>query len=1158
MPLTVNTYMLHTEVKNMKKIKINMMKKARCVSLQPLIILAVVLLLLVSSMASVPADHSSDDFSTTTDLVQESRYILTVNIEGNGMVVPPSGSSFKPGRSVQVKATASQGWKFKCWGGALLGMQNPATITMDSHKSITAIFEQFFTVVVLPDTQVYSESYPEIFTNQTKWIVENKDELNIVFVVHGGDIVETAYNVSQWDNANYSMSFLEDPIITWLTDGIPYTIIPGNHDDWGQDLYNEYFGVSRFDGREYYKGNFPEGSNKNNYAYFSAGGMDFVVIGLNVWPDADELAWADGVLKENTDRRAIVVTHSLLNKYGVRFLDTIPEPAYDTQIIYESLKNNPNLFMMLCAHKPGEARRMDIYNGHTIYSLLADYQSRPYGGNGSLRLMEFCPSSNKINVKTYSVESGQFESDSDSKFTLTYDMGIDPYIQNVTQSSIVIMWESKSPTTSKIRYRLQGSSSWTELSDASLVEIHEMTITGLMLWKTYDYQVSKDGSWYWTPVKTFRTAPSADNPFRIVVYGDSRTNIEEHEAVVDAIITHNPDIVLHTGDLVGEGRNYTHWEPQFFSPAEEMIVDTPLFPIIGNHEYYGSGPMHYYDLFSLPGNEQWYALTYGSVRIIGLDTNDDENGICRFLPGSDQRNWLIDELKSPEYKAATWKFVFFHHPPYTSGTGHGPDMNVQEYLVPLFEYYGVDMVFNGHVHNYERSLMNGIYYIVSGGGGADLSGFIPNPHPESQVRKMLHHHITLDISPTSGVTFTVWANDGTAFDTLSLPGSTGLLAHTDDGIYKIHGNSQLCRTYWKNDQWNRQIIPHGDVDLIHGSLISGFDDEPNKSIYGVNEYGQVFTTWKNDGGVIKFAIIPGIQDVVPSSLVLGTGMWDGDYKAPGVYGVTTDGNIINFYWRAEEWISRTIPDGKAVPGSLICGDAIYGVDFQGRVCRVMQRKGVLEYCTILSEFDDVIPGSLCRGTGMDDGERSSPGFYGVITSGHVVHYRFLLETSKGSIQEDRWDRRIVPGADSKAVSGSLVPGKTAIFGVSPLGCVCQITQLENGDLTYRHILENYKDVAPGSLCMGDHNYPSDVPGLFGVNTDGIFVNYLENKGSWDRRMPVWGGDVLAGSLVRGHKMYGVDPCGRIVATWHENGDLKYARIKIVNEEQIIEEISIGE
>ena len=280
-----------------------------------------------------------------------------------------------------------------------------------------------FAIVVLPDTQNYSDDNPDTyFRAQTQWIVENKDTLNIVYVAHEGDIVNSATTETQWQNADAAMSLLEDPIETGLADGIPYGVVPGNHDS-PTVYYNQYFGIDRFTGRTYYGGSY-DSDNNDNYTLFSAGGMDFIVINLdyNSGPSSAVLSWADGLLQTYSDRRAIVVSHSMLNTNGTW---TTAGTA-----IYNALEGNENLFLMLCGHMHGEAMRTETAtNGNTVYVLLADYQDAPNGGNGWLRIMEFSPANDEITVKTYSPTLPAFGEDvsmgddtTSDVFVLSYDM----------------------------------------------------------------------------------------------------------------------------------------------------------------------------------------------------------------------------------------------------------------------------------------------------------------------------------------------------------------------------------------------------------------------------------------------------------------------------------------------------------------------------------------------------------------------------------------------------------------------------------------------------------------------------------------------------------------------------------------------------------------
>jgi cysteine-rich repeat protein len=294
-----------------------------------------------------------------------------------------------------------------------------------------------FSLIALPDTQFYSSSLnggtPAIFNAQTQWIVDQRASRNIAYVAQLGDCVQNGNNGGndvEWQVADAAISLLEDPITTQLAQGMPYGIAVGNHDQSpigdpegtppgnSTASYNNYFGISRFLGRSYYGGHYGT-SNDNHYDLFSAGGMDFIVIVLeyDTSPDAAVLSWANALLQSYPERRAIVVSHWIVNTGNPATFGA------QGQAIYDALKSNPNLFMMLSGHVCSEGRRQDTFNGHTVDSMLSDYQCDPAGGNGWLRILTFRPAQNQIVVETYSPSLGQFRAGDSSSFTLNYDMG---------------------------------------------------------------------------------------------------------------------------------------------------------------------------------------------------------------------------------------------------------------------------------------------------------------------------------------------------------------------------------------------------------------------------------------------------------------------------------------------------------------------------------------------------------------------------------------------------------------------------------------------------------------------------------------------------------------------------------------------------------------
>jgi hypothetical protein len=297
-----------------------------------------------------------------------------------------------------------------------------------------------FTVVVLPDTQKYAESRPEIFDAQVQWIVDSREARDIVFATQLGDCVQNPELQLEWDRADASLSLLEDPVSTGLADGVPFGIAPGNHDvemDLARSgsaagsesattsLYNQFFGRSRFDGREYYggrydfddPGQYPE-NNDNHFELFSGGDTDFLVLHLE-WDMSDSaerrevLDWAERVVMAHPERLAIVVAHFILTE----------DSSFSDQgaAIYEQLKDNRNVVLMLSGHDPEAARRSDVFEGHVITSLLSNYQFRADGGGGYLRIMTFSPARGEIRVETYSPWLDAFDRSPEHDFTLEYE-----------------------------------------------------------------------------------------------------------------------------------------------------------------------------------------------------------------------------------------------------------------------------------------------------------------------------------------------------------------------------------------------------------------------------------------------------------------------------------------------------------------------------------------------------------------------------------------------------------------------------------------------------------------------------------------------------------------------------------------------------------------
>jgi hypothetical protein len=272
-----------------------------------------------------------------------------------------------------------------------------------------------FTLVVLPDTQCYTGNRnggrPEQFVAQTDWIVSNRLDRRIAYVAHVGDVIEygdEGGDLMEWDLATNALYRLENPATTGLPEGIPYGIAFGNHD--GAPAQNLVLGPAHFAGRSYYGGCLAETGNR--FDLFRAGGIDFLVLYLDYFGTFDDkpAAWAREVLRSHSNRRAIVVAHSLLNP-GQPATFT-PEGAQWV----EELQGATNIVLWLCGHRAGEGWRTVDETGRSAPMLLADYQMRPAGGDGWLRLLRISPSSNRVYVSTYSPVLNRWETDASSQF----------------------------------------------------------------------------------------------------------------------------------------------------------------------------------------------------------------------------------------------------------------------------------------------------------------------------------------------------------------------------------------------------------------------------------------------------------------------------------------------------------------------------------------------------------------------------------------------------------------------------------------------------------------------------------------------------------------------------------------------------------------------
>ena len=254
---------------------------------------------------------------------------------------------------------------------------------------------------------------------------------------------------------------------------------------------------------------------------------------------------------------------------------------------------------------------------------------------------------------------------------------------------------------------------------------------------------------------TFRTAPTGASASEFVVYGDTRTGHEAHRSVVAAILGYSkPEFVIHTGDLVADGRNQSLW-PIFFDIERELLKKVAFYPVPGNHE---RNDKSFYELFD--ETVPYSSFDWGNMHFALIDS-DIGNMPDKEEFWSRQTRWLEEDLAKSSH--AAFRFVVAHHPPLTAVARRVGGNKEMAALMPLFEKYKVTAGFFGHDHAYEHFLKNGVHYVVTGGGGAPQ--YAVDAPPEGVTVKVLTAYNFVRVrNDGKHVTFDALGIDGKLID----------------------------------------------------------------------------------------------------------------------------------------------------------------------------------------------------------------------------------------------------------------------------------------------------------------------------------------------------------------------------------------------------------
>jgi hypothetical protein len=324
--------------------------------------------------------------------------------------------------------------------------------------------------------------------------------------------------------------------------------------------------------------------------------------------------------------------------------------------------------------------------------------------------------------------------------------------------------------------------------------VHETHVCGLTPSTRYFYKVGGTGAW--SGVFDVSTGPTVGTPeiWRFGVTGDSRNEpaiFAETQARLQAAAV---DMQLFSGDAVVLGPNQGEWDAFFEATngtvsVQDVLARIPFMVANGNHEGFAT---NFLAQFAVPQDvtpgergegEEWYSFDYANAHFIVLN----DTSTADLIAGA-QRTWLRADLAAVDRSVTPWVFVMHHSPMYTCATAHGPEVTLRASWQPLFDEFGVDFVFSGHNHEYERSLpirgfasgttegqvqpsgtngipqaANGTVYVVAAGAGAPLYGVDQTSTGYTVFAESTRNYVVLEIEGKT-MRFHAYRLDGTDLD----------------------------------------------------------------------------------------------------------------------------------------------------------------------------------------------------------------------------------------------------------------------------------------------------------------------------------------------------------------------------------------------------------
>ena len=267
-----------------------------------------------------------------------------------------------------------------------------------------------FAFAWISDTQAYVQRtnyHQGHHMKMCQWIVDNREEWKIEYVMHTGDLVDDPDALYMWEYADQACKIFEDA-------GMPYGVLAGNHDIYAmldiRDEYYNHFGEDRYKDQWYYGGSFE--NNYGHYDLISQNGQDFIILYMGYDLYETEINWMNKILAQYSDRKAILCFHDYTHVYESQEGNL---SYYGVLLRNQVVAKNPNVIAVLSGHYSGASYQTVRFDDNgdgsydrTVYQICTDYQDLSAGGLQYIKFLYFDLDNDKIYVNSYSPYKNDF------------------------------------------------------------------------------------------------------------------------------------------------------------------------------------------------------------------------------------------------------------------------------------------------------------------------------------------------------------------------------------------------------------------------------------------------------------------------------------------------------------------------------------------------------------------------------------------------------------------------------------------------------------------------------------------------------------------------------------------------------------------------------